>query len=122
MSYTYVILSQFHIYMFTVERVQRWYRYCRTEYSRLKKASLKRSGSSPEKLAPMKQWIWDNWKFLWDVIVTKNQGIETQVGICNHYIDDFWCVHESSSSSSSCVGQPITDIHVPLGSKKSKPH
>ena len=78
--------------MFTGDRIQQWYKGCRDVFGRLKRQYIdQRSGSAPQELKGHRKWVWDNWQFLWDVIKTKNEGKETQVGICNQHLTDSWC-------------------------------
>lgn len=77
--------------MFTVDRVKQWYKHCRSEMSRMKRAHInQRTGSAPDGMSARSKEIWEMFLFTWDAIKTKTKGTETQVGICNQHTDDFW--------------------------------
>ena len=91
--------------MFTVDRVQQWFKGKKDEFGRLKKANLKlKSGAAPAEWGEQSTWIWENFRFLWSEIHTKNVGTETQVGICIHHITDFGCVELQLHCVSSFSG------------------
>lgn len=80
--------------MFTVDRIKQWYKHCRTEMSRMKRAHInQKSGSAPAKVHGRSKEIWEMFVFCWDAIKTKTKGTETQVGICNHHTSDFLVIH-----------------------------